>query len=268
MSRAVNRETIKSAARAFAVLEFFNRERRPATVSALSAALEMPQSSTSMLIKCLVELGFVQQLEGTRYYIPGSRSAFLSDWALECLGQTNPLAKLADDLAQELGETVVIGSQNGPYVQCIHVASHRGPTEVMSRVGMKFPMACTASGRSILSRLQEDNVRMIIRRNNAEFPAHAHLPERRIVEKIRQEKSQGYFESRGDFVSGIDNIAVPFWSKTSGTPMMIGVGGPSERIAPIRPKVVDCLTTLERDFVGGNALYPDPDAPSISPLPQ
>lgn len=242
----MNADPIKSAARAFAVLEFFNRERQPATVSRISAALDMPQSSTSMLIKCLIELGYIHQIEGSRKYVPGWRAAFLGDWPLERLGQINPLADMVSKIADELGETVTIGTQNGPHVQYVHVASARKQGEIMTRVGLKLPMACTASGRSLLSRMREDKIRGIVRRNNAEAPAHARLSEASVVELILKERLQGFFESRSGFVSGIDNISVPLGGHTKAAPLV--VGGPSERIAFLRPRIVSRLTALRQEL--------------------
>lgn len=250
MPPTASTDPIKSAARAFAVLEYFNRARQPASISMLSEALDMPQSSTSMLIKSMLELGYLQQVEGARRYVPGCRAAFLGDWALECLGQSNPMAHIAEDIARELGETVTIGTQNGPHVQYVHVASVRRPEEIRTRVGLKLPMACTASGRSLLSRLREDNIRSIVRRNNAEVPAHARLPERSVVALIDRERSQGFFESQGAFVAGINSISVPLGAHRHAAPLVISVGGPSERVAPLRAQIVARLTALSRDFTG------------------
>ncbi|MGZ3338702.1 MAG: helix-turn-helix domain-containing protein, partial [Reyranella sp.] len=55
---------IKSAERALAILEYFQEKRRAATVGDIAGALSLPQSSTSMLVKCLVSLGYLEYGEG------------------------------------------------------------------------------------------------------------------------------------------------------------------------------------------------------------
>src|SRR5690606_23559085 len=51
--------TVKSAARALRVLELFDELRRDARVAEISMRLGYPQSSTSVLLKCLEKAGYL-----------------------------------------------------------------------------------------------------------------------------------------------------------------------------------------------------------------
>jgi DNA-binding IclR family transcriptional regulator len=229
-----------------ALIEYFNQRRAPASIKNICEALNVPQSSASMLVKCLTDLGYLTRIEGTRTYAPGTRSAFISDWALERLGHSNPLRDVAEDLANDLGETVVIGTQNGPYVQYLHVASARDPDSISTRVGQMVLMACTASGRSLLSRLDDQRIVGIARRNNAEAPPHARVKEQQLLSTIHAEKSRGFFESRGGLIHGISNISVPLTSQDDQMPLVIGVGGPSDHICEIRDQILLRLGSLRQ----------------------
>jgi len=66
MSKRREESNIKSAARALALIEYFNEKRGPASIKDICQALFMPQSSASMLVKCLAELGYLTRVEGTR----------------------------------------------------------------------------------------------------------------------------------------------------------------------------------------------------------
>jgi IclR helix-turn-helix domain len=52
---------IKSAKRVLEVFEFFAQRRGSATIGEISKALGYPQSSTSVLMKCLHELRYMQR---------------------------------------------------------------------------------------------------------------------------------------------------------------------------------------------------------------
>ncbi|WP_158970777.1 IclR family transcriptional regulator [Chachezhania sediminis] len=236
--------SIKSAARAMALMEFFNTVRRPVCVTDICKALSVPQSSASMLVKCLTDLGYLYRIEGTRTYAPARRAAFLSDWALERIGRRNPLCDTAEALSQDLGETVVIGTQTGPYVQLVHVVSSGRPEEIAPKVGGKDFMTCTAAGRSLLSRLEDPKILRIARRNNAEAPPHARVGERRLLERIGEERRQGFFESHGGRVAGVNSISVLLSGRDDPTPLMIGVGGPEARMMEIRDDILSRLTAL------------------------
>ena len=59
--------TVKSAARVFEVLEYFDRIRRAATVMEIARTLDYPQSSTSVLLRSMVELGYLEQDPARRF---------------------------------------------------------------------------------------------------------------------------------------------------------------------------------------------------------
>ena len=61
---------IKSAQRTLAVLEYFQTHRRAAAVGEIAAALGMPQSSTSMLLKSLLSLGYLEYTASSRRVAP------------------------------------------------------------------------------------------------------------------------------------------------------------------------------------------------------
>jgi predicted transcriptional regulator len=53
-------QPIKSAMRTLALLEYFRRTKTSAAVTEIAAALGMPQSSTSVLLKSLVSLNYLE----------------------------------------------------------------------------------------------------------------------------------------------------------------------------------------------------------------
>jgi len=57
---------IKSAERVLAIFEHFRLTRSPAGASEIGRALELPQSSTSMLLRNLVRLGYLDYAAATR----------------------------------------------------------------------------------------------------------------------------------------------------------------------------------------------------------
>src|SRR5215471_12160295 len=71
---------VKSAGRVLQVLEFFDDIRRESNVVEIKDALGYPQSSTSALLRSLVELGYLNYNNTSRTYIPTTRVALLGTW--------------------------------------------------------------------------------------------------------------------------------------------------------------------------------------------
>ena len=59
---------VKSATRAIEILEFFKGAREPRAMSDIAAALGYPQSSTTVLLKTLIALGYLNFDRGDRIF--------------------------------------------------------------------------------------------------------------------------------------------------------------------------------------------------------
>ena len=73
----MDRDAVKSARRAFEILELFDRERRPLALKDILEALGYPASSGSALLKSLVALGYLDYDRDRRTYFPTMRISAL-----------------------------------------------------------------------------------------------------------------------------------------------------------------------------------------------
>src|SRR5258708_37546742 len=112
---------IKSAERALAILEYFREQRRAATVGEIATSLGLPQSSTSMLLKCLTSLGYLDYGAETRTFRPTYRVAVLGSWIQRSLFDGGPLTDTMEALRQGTGETVMLCLQDGGEMQYVPI---------------------------------------------------------------------------------------------------------------------------------------------------
>src|SRR5690606_38656604 len=92
---------VKSAGRALQILEYFDAVQREASVSEISRALHCPQSSTSVLLRSLVHLGYLQNDRYRRTYYPTRRVSLLGNWVDPAIVQQGTLLMHADALAAD-----------------------------------------------------------------------------------------------------------------------------------------------------------------------
>jgi DNA-binding IclR family transcriptional regulator len=240
--RSAATSAIKSAQRTLAVFEYFQTQRRAATVGEMSAALGMPQSSASMLLKCLLSLGYLEYTASTRKFRPTYRVALLGSWLHSSLFDRGPLTEIAETLGRETRETVSLGLQNGPHMQYVHIVGSSEAVQLTIRVGTLRPMTCAAMGRVLLAPKPDAEVRAIVRRNNAEVTDEAHrVLEREFMAEIEEIRRQGYAESRGKMIAGANTIAMLVPSPAEATPLAIGVGGPMDRIDARRDAILAAM---------------------------
>lgn len=237
------RGNVKSAERALAILEYFDLQPDGVTVKEVSQGLGIPQSSTTMLLRSLLDLGYVTRLPGTRRFVPGARTAFIGSGVRGRMEETFPLREFVDRMAHDLRETVVVGTQQGPWLQYVYVSSAKPAAQIHPRVGMKRLMTCTAAGRALLTHNPEKRVRLIARHNNAHAGAGLQMGERELFDELERIRRQGFSESCGRLIPGIHNISVTTSIGAVPTPLVVGVGGPAEHMRDLRERVIDTLVT-------------------------
>lgn len=190
---------VKSAGRVIQILEFFDGVQREASVTEISRALNYPQSSTSVLLRSLVSMGYLLHDPYRRTYLPTRRVSLLGNWVDPAIMQQGKLLGMVDELARQSGQTVVMATANGLNAQYIYVTRDESLPEAAPGVaiGALRPIATTAVGRALLSTYADEDVTRLLRRFNAERPAAIDpIHPATFMEALKRDRARGYF--RGD----------------------------------------------------------------------
>lgn len=232
---------IKSAARVLEIFEYFSERQEPASVGDIARSLGFPQSSTSVLLKSLLSLGYLDYDPRARIYTPTMRIAFLGSWVQQrALGGNNLIAVL-EQIHAETGELVLLGMQNGVTVQYAHIVESTHPVRMHLKVGTRRPITRAAVGRVLLSLRPDPDIRKILRRINAEEPVAANrIKEGDLMKEIENIRAFGFCETRGSMTPGGGVIAT-LLDLPEGPPMGVGVGGPIERLEESRDHILSVL---------------------------
>lgn len=222
---------VKSAIRVFDLLELFDAERQPLRVTSIARKLAAPQSSVSMLMKSLVARGYMEFDANTREYCPSVRVAFLGDWAARSPQKRDAIHDSMRRLADETGETVVLGRQNGILLQYVSVIESQNALRFSPAPGTMRPMHRTAVGIMLLSAQTDEQIGRLLRRYNAERAASD--PIARITTTMRAvevARENGYYESANLATPGAGAIATLLATSVRGRLMSIGVAAPVGRL--------------------------------------
>ena len=224
-------EGVKSAERVLAIFEVFEANRRPMRISELVKKLEIPQSSTSTLMKTLVAKGLVDFNPETRTFCPSVRLAFLGNWVLGSNDGLAQIQSMAQRLATECGETVIVGAQNGLYVQYLSVVVSPQPIRFILHPGMMRPLHRAGLGIMLLTTKDDAEVGRMVRRYNAEAEEESVIvSEAEVLAMVRKARSLGYCETADLATQGAGVIATLLPLPVEGRHLAIGIGGPVNRI--------------------------------------
>ncbi|WP_207539505.1 IclR family transcriptional regulator [Sabulicella rubraurantiaca] len=242
-------ETIKTARRVLEVLEHFDAVERPLSLKEISTRFDYPPSSTSVLLKTLMQLGYLDYDRYTRTYMPTMRIHGLGAWVKNSMFGTHIIA-LVDYVVESTGETVSIGTQSDLYMQYIHTVPSPHAIRLSIKPGTIRPLARSGLGWLILSSRSDEEVEQLVRRINAETPPEGRKTDLgELMEIIRQIRTDGYVMSQHTVTEGAGVIGMLIPERRHGRVLAIGVGGPVVRLTEKKEAILQILRSgFERFF--------------------
>lgn len=241
---------LKSARRVFEVFEFFAERRGSATVADVVQALGYPQSSTSVLLKALAKLRYLEYDRYSRRYLPTMRIALLGSWIHDQVFSETSLARLVDELHAASGATVILGMQNDIHVQYIHLVQASAPKlQWYIKPGSLRPLCHAAVGKVLLSRKSDLDVVYLLRRINAEeTDPGKRIGESDLLRELDLIRSRGYAYTEGTVNPHAGVIAVQLPTPASQPHMAIGIGAAIPELRARRSEFLDLLRSTLRPY--------------------
>lgn len=222
---------VKSAMRVLEILEFFKHVRQPRAMSEISAALGYPQSSTTVLLKTLISLGYLNFNRHERLYFPTVKVTSLGEWVPTTLFSSPGILAAMNDVHAATGESVSINTKNDIYVQYVQVIQSVHALRFQVNESELRPMTQSATGWMLMSTMNDKMLDNIIRRANIVTQKNGErvdLPA--MMEKVRRIRSQGYAATENIPFLGGASICVLLPVTIQGQPVTLGLGGAAERI--------------------------------------
>ncbi|OXI49080.1 IclR family transcriptional regulator [Burkholderia aenigmatica] len=241
--------SVKSAQRVLELLEYFADVRRPASIKEICQSLGYPQSSTSVLMKSLVDLGYFDYEQRTRMYVPNLRLALSTSWIQEEMYSTQSLLRLMGDVQQRTGHAVMIGAQDGVFVRYLHVLQANDRSRFALKSGALRPLFRSAAGKMLLTTKTDREIELLLHRANVvEQDVLLRLDLATAREEIVRVRLDGYSMSRGTATPGGAALAVLLPVRRGAPQMTLSIGGPIAEIRRDKAFLLSTLTQLVSPF--------------------
>jgi DNA-binding IclR family transcriptional regulator len=234
---------VKSAERVMMLFEYFSLIRRPAPASEIQEALKLPQSSTSVLLRFLIDLGYLEYIRTGRMYQPTARVAIFSDWLKPFVSENLFCARL-DELRDITRETVVVGSRNGDQIDFIHIVLSNQDVQFYMQEGTRRNLCISASGRILLSLLyDEENVRLAKIYNGRQGAGGKPISIRELLSSIADIRDTGLSETIETFDGerDIHAVAMLIPASENGVQYSVTVVGPKARMLQRRKDIIEAM---------------------------
>jgi DNA-binding IclR family transcriptional regulator len=210
-------------------LLFLIGEQRTLRLTDASHYLEVASSTAHRLLAMLVYRGFIKQDPVTRAYEAGPSLDRIATSVLRRLDIREQARPVLERLNADVGETVHLGRLEGNAVHFIDSIESQRAVRVGSRLGRFMPAHCTSTGKSLLARLEDTELRLLYPDEKLEqltprsigtFPA--------LMAELAKVRKNGFATSIEESEDGVTSTAVALDVRTS-LPMAVNVSAPTSR---------------------------------------
>jgi DNA-binding IclR family transcriptional regulator len=243
-------DTVKSAARALQILEYFDTVKRASTVAEVGDHYGWPSSSTSALMRSLVLLGYLHYESGARTYYPSMRVALLGDWLHDSMLFQGKLSQLLERLNSATGETVVLAGQNGLYSQYLRVLPGSNVLSMQIPIGTLRPLLTSGTGRMLLTRMDNGAIRKLARKYNLDNVATNVVDIEQLLSQIMQDRARGYAVSINGITPHATMFAMLLPSRPGEKPLAIGIGGLTDRLINNEANYIKIMADAVNEQIG------------------
>jgi DNA-binding IclR family transcriptional regulator len=232
---------VKSAARVIQVFEFFDTVRRECPVAEVADHFGWPHSSTSVLMRSLVTLGYLHYESRRRTYMPSMRVALLGDWVHSAMLVHGRLTDMLEQLNRETGETIVLAAQNGLHSQYLRVIQGTNTLRMHLQIGTLRPLLGSGTGRMLLTRMPAEAVVKLVRKFNADAAENERVDPDGLLEQLADDRKRGYAVSMNQVTPHATLIAMLLPAGPAERPLAIGVAGLTDRLIANEARYVETM---------------------------
>jgi len=238
----------KSVARTFRVLELFRELRRPLTAAQIQHSLSIPQPSARVLLKELVDIGYLAYTMPARTYFPTPRLCRLGDWLGSSLSVHEPLVRAVDAISREVDETATLSTATAGHVEVLYARRAEHALTLQVSAGMGGSLWRSAVGRTLLSlRTDAEIAEFLERLDPRDAPRGRRLREE-LMAQCRHIRAQGQFIGYDVLLKGVAALCIPVPAELAGGhPLVIAVAGAKDRLQAREKQVLRSLRSHLRE---------------------
>ncbi|MFJ5553455.1 IclR family transcriptional regulator [Streptomyces sp. NPDC093225] len=228
---------VKSAVRTVVLLEWFAARPGLHSLAAVQEGTGFPKSSLYMLLRTLVDLGWVEtDAAGTRYGI-GVRALLVGNSYIDGDEVVAAARPALDRLSDDTTETIHLARLDGASVVYLATRQSQHFLRPFTRVGRRLPAYSTALGKALLATHTDEQVRRLLPERLEPVTEHTITDRERLIEELALVREQGYAVDREENTLGLRcfGVAVPYRTPARDA---ISCSVPGARLTPERERLI------------------------------
>lgn len=209
------------------VMRCFGPDCTSVSVTDLVVRLGMPKSNASRLLRSMRDVGMLETVGGTKRYRP---SVLLVEVGRAYV-RSSTLIERADAVVAEVvaacGHTGYVTIRDGAWVSAVTDHPGSNALRVASTIGRRLPAAASATGRSLLARLSDAEVRAL--HPHGLEPPSPSAPQTvdELIGRLAAVRRDGFALSHDEATRGVDGVAVAVADPATGEEVSLCVVFPA-----------------------------------------
>lgn len=219
---------VSAAVRVLAVLDRLSRQRSIG-LEEISREIKLAKPTVYRFLLTLQELGYARRVDGDRWAIT-LKMFNLGSRALDYLDLYAAARPVAEELSEELGETIHMGVMDGDSAVYVLKIESRYTIRMYSRVGRRMPLYCTAIGKVLLAFSTDEEreaalkgVRMLA------FTKKTLTSRTSLFAELEQVRERGFAIDDEEREEGLHCIGAPIFDYTGAVVAALSVSWPGFR---------------------------------------
>jgi DNA-binding IclR family transcriptional regulator len=196
--------------RVLQIIQLIVQDHKQFGVTQMSQALSINKSTVFGILKALQAEGFVVKDLATKKYAMGPGLFELSARIFKRTDLASLAHPFLEQLAERVGETVILGARQESYVEFLDVIEAGKDLKISSHVGAKIPLTAGATGKVILSFMEDSEIAGLFRdKGLPQFTEKSVTDLDLFLGEIVKVRKQGYALDFDEYLKGTTAVAAP-----------------------------------------------------------
>lgn len=237
------------------VLRLFGAGCTDLTVKEVSDRLSMPKANASRLLKAMREAGMLEVIGGSRRHRPGRMMLDLPAAFRRSSDLIRLCAAVVGEVSSKFGHTGYVSVLEGREVIAVMDFEGSNPLRVASSIGHRLPAAATSTGRTLLARKSDAEIRAL-------YAGDPGLD--LLLTRVERARRRSFAYSSEETIQGVDALAVTVGDPSTDEAASLSIvyphalDGPEER-RRILTAMAEGAARIARDMGDGDFVAPQLD---------
>lgn len=222
---------IKVLDKSLSMLEVLLRQNSPISINEISKNLGIYPSTVHRILDTLKHWGYVEQNSDTQKYQLGLKVIELGMAKLHQMDLVKEVIPYLKELVSQCNETVHLGVLEEGEVLYLAKEESSQTIRMVSRMGSRAPIHCTALGKVLLAHLPEEQRKKILdEKGLPRLTEKTITDEKKLEKELYKVREQGFALDREEHEKDVCCIAAPIRNHQGKVVGAVSISAPAFRI--------------------------------------